>query len=75
MVVVRSRHPDRRCRLDASQCRYDFAVAEQQLGQMLYMDTDLPLERNQSCITCHAVQPVGASAVGETKAVAGLVDP
>lgn len=39
------------------------------------MDTDLPLERNQSCITCHAVQPVGASAVGETKAVAGLVDP
>ena len=56
-------------------CNASALDAEQQLGQMLYMDTNLSLERNQSCNTCHALQPVGASALDETKAVAGLVDP
>ncbi len=56
-------------------CNASALDAEQQLGQMLYMDSNLSLERNQSCNTCHALQPAGASAVGETKAAAGLVDP
>lgn len=49
--------------------------AEQQLGQLLYVDTNLSLQRNQSCNSCHSLQPVGASAVDETNAAAGLVDP
>ena len=48
---------------------------EQLLGQMLYMDTNLSLHRNQSCNSCHAVQPVTPK--GETKPLpaAGFVDP
>ena len=48
---------------------------EQLLGQMLYMDMNLSLNRNQSCDSCHSLQPVGASAEGGLKAAVGFVDP
>ncbi len=48
---------------------------EQQLGRMLYLDPNLSLHRNQSCNTCHALQP--ATVIGETQAppTPGFVDP
>ena len=49
--------------------------AEQRLGQMLYMDPNLSLQRNQSCNSCHAVQPVSVAGATEMSSVAGFVDP
>ena len=48
--------------------------AEQQLGRMLYMDPNLSLHRNQSCNTCHALQP-GLDTEGRMLPVSGFVDP
>ncbi len=42
--------------------------AEQALGRMLYLDVNLSLERNQSCNSCHAIEPVEGR-------IAGFVDP
>lgn len=48
---------------------------EQLLGQMLYLDTNLSLQRNQSCNSCHDIQAV--TPAGQTKPLpaAGFVDP
>lgn len=49
--------------------------AQQLLGKLLYMDVNLSLHRNQSCNTCHAVQPVPRS--GDISAIQAVsfVDP
>ncbi|MGB5567922.1 MAG: cytochrome c peroxidase [Sedimenticolaceae bacterium] len=48
---------------------------EQQLGQMLYMDTNLSLHRNQSCNSCHAIQPVTPQGQSTPFSAPGFVDP
>ena len=48
---------------------------EQQLGQMLYMDTNLSLHRNQSCNSCHDIQPVTPTGQTDPLPAAGFVDP
>ena len=48
---------------------------EQQLGQMLYMDTNLSLQRNQSCNSCHDIQPVTPKGESKPLPAAGFVDP
>lgn len=48
---------------------------EQLLGQMLYMDTDLSLHRNQSCNSCHDIQPVTPRGQSEALPSAGFIDP
>lgn len=48
---------------------------EQRLGQMLYMDTNLSLQRNQSCNTCHAMQAVTPAGQTNPLPAAGFVDP
>ena len=50
-------------------------TAEQQLGQMLYMDTNLSSKRNQSCNSCHAILPVTPAGQAEPLPAAGFVDP
>ena len=42
---------------------------EQQLGEVLYKDKNLSLNRNQSCESCHALKP----SISATKSVNGLV--
>jgi cytochrome c peroxidase len=49
--------------------------AEQRLGQALYMDVNLSLHRNQSCNSCHAMQPVVAEKTAGLVPVAAFVDP
>ena len=46
---------------------------EQQLGRLLYEDKELSLNRNQSCASCHSLQPVGGNRVKSL--VPGFVDP
>ena len=48
---------------------------EQRLGQMLYMDTNLSLHRNQSCNSCHDIQPVTPKGQKTPLPSAGFVDP
>ena len=48
---------------------------EQQLGRMLYTDVNLSLERNQSCNSCHALQPVSRAGQSAALPVAVFVDP
>jgi cytochrome c peroxidase len=48
---------------------------EQQLGQMLYLDTNLSLQRNQSCNSCHDIQPATPAGQSEPLPAAGFVDP
>ncbi len=48
---------------------------EQVLGQMLYMDANLSLQRNQSCNSCHAIQPVTPAGSSNPLPAAGFVDP
>ena len=48
---------------------------EQQLGQMLYMNTNLSLQRNQSCNSCHAIQAVTPKGRAEPLPSPGFVDP
>ena len=48
---------------------------EQRLGQMLYMDTNLSLHRNQSCNSCHDIQPVTPKGQKTALPSAGFVDP
>jgi len=50
-------------------------TSEQQLGQMLYVDTNLSLQRNQSCNSCHDIQPVTPAGHSESLPAAGFVDP
>jgi cytochrome c peroxidase len=45
---------------------------EQALGRMLYLDPNLALHRNQSCATCHGLEPVAG---GGRPPAAGFVDP
>ena len=42
---------------------------------MLYMDTNLSLQRNQSCNSCHDIQPVTPAGKSEPLPAAGFVDP
>lgn len=47
---------------------------EQQLGERLFSDRNLSLNKNQSCATCHSLTPAhGKSLI--TKIVPGFVDP
>lgn len=48
---------------------------EQVLGQMLYMDANLSLERNQSCNSCHAIQPATPAGGSGPFPAPGFVDP
>ena len=48
---------------------------EQLLGQMLYMDANLSLQRNQSCNSCHAIQAVTPAGAADPLPSAGFVDP
>ena len=48
---------------------------EQQLGRMLYMDVNLSLQRNQSCNSCHPVQPTPGAGHPAARSVTGFVDP
>ena len=50
----------------------DTLTAEQQLGQMLYMDPNLSLHRNQSCNSCHTIEPTDRSGMPRA---AAFVDP
>ena len=47
---------------------------EQQLGERLYSDKNLSLNRNQSCASCHSLKPAYAKQ-RQTKLVPGFVDP
>jgi len=47
---------------------------EQQLGEKLYNDKNLSLNRNQSCASCHSLEPANAR-FRLTKRVPGFVDP
>jgi cytochrome c peroxidase len=50
--------------------------AEQMLGQSLYMDVNLSLQRNQSCNSCHAIQAVAPDGLAAAlPPVPGFVDP
>lgn len=46
----------------------------QHLGKFLFQDKNLSLNRNQSCASCHSLQPVGGNDLA-SKAVPGFVDP
>jgi len=48
--------------------------SEQQLGELLYTDTNLSTNRNQSCATCHDLNPVTDPISGK-KTAPGFVDP
>ncbi len=45
---------------------------EQALGELLYRDPNLSLNRNQSCATCHSLEPVAGAGLPPA---AGFVDP
>lgn len=60
------------CLVQTSQVDSAALTDEQRLGQVLYMDANLSLNRNQSCNSCHAMQPVDMAG---QPAVAGFVDP
>lgn len=47
---------------------------EQQLGERLFSDTNLSLNKNQSCASCHSINPARAKSL-VTKLVPGFVDP
>lgn len=47
--------------------------AEQQLGSLLFQDKNLSLKRNQSCASCHALNPVKVKK--SRTSAAGFVDP
>jgi len=55
--------------------RSEVLTPEQLLGQMLYMDTNLSLHRNQSCNSCHDIQPVTPKGESKPLPSAGFVDP
>jgi cytochrome c peroxidase len=46
----------------------------QQLGSILFQDKNLSLNRNQSCASCHSLQPAGDNNLA-SKVVPGFVDP
>lgn len=46
----------------------------QQLGKFLFQDKNLSLNRNQSCASCHSLQPAGGNNLA-SKMVPGFVDP
>ena len=46
----------------------------QQLGKFLFQDKNLSLNRNQSCASCHSLQPAGGNGLA-SKVVPGFVDP
>ena len=46
----------------------------QHLGKFLFQDKNLSLNKNQSCASCHSLQPVGGNDLA-SKAVPGFVDP
>jgi cytochrome c peroxidase len=49
---------------------------EQALGRTLFQDTNLSLNRNQACATCHALEPVfPEGAGGSDPTTPGFVDP
>jgi len=48
---------------------------EQQLGQTLYMDRDLSRNRNQSCATCHSLEPAHDLLTRKKLPSPGFVDP
>ena len=48
--------------------------AEQQLGEALFKDKNLSFNHNQSCETCHSLNPI-PSLKGVQGIVAGFVDP
>ena len=48
---------------------------EQQLGRMLYTDVNLSLQRNQSCNSCHPLQPMPRARHLAARSVTGFVDP
>lgn len=47
---------------------------EQQLGERLFQDKNLSLNKNQACSSCHSLQPARAMSL-VTKWVPGFVDP
>ena len=47
---------------------------EQQLGERLFSDKNLSLNKNQSCASCHSLSPAHANSL-VTNLVAGFVDP
>lgn len=48
---------------------------EQSLGSILYNDKNLSLLRNQSCASCHSLQPAKDPITHKPLAAAGFVDP
>lgn len=51
-------------------------TTEQQLGDQLFNDKNLSLNRNQSCASCHSLNPAHATARDrQTNQVPGFVDP
>ncbi|MCK9606198.1 MAG: c-type cytochrome [Methylomonas sp.] len=50
-----------------------FLNAEQQLGERLFSDTNLSLNKNQACASCHSLSPARAASY-LTKRVPGFVD-
>jgi cytochrome c peroxidase len=53
----------------------DVRATEQQLGQILYLDTNLSLHCNQSCNSCHDIQPVRLQGQPAALPAVGFVDP
>lgn len=51
-----------------------FLSAEQQLGERLFSDKNLSLNKNQSCASCHSLSPAHAKSL-VTRLVPGFVDP
>ncbi|MDD2737518.1 MAG: cytochrome c peroxidase [Methylomonas lenta] len=49
-------------------------TAEQQLGERLFSDENLSLNKNQACASCHSLSPAHAKSL-VTKLVPGFVDP
>lgn len=50
-----------------------FLNAEQQLGERLFSDKNLSLNKNQACASCHSLSPARAK-FSQTKRVPGFVD-
>jgi cytochrome c peroxidase len=48
--------------------------SEQQLGERLFSDKNLSLNKNQACASCHSLSPAHAKST-VSKLVAGFVDP
>lgn len=51
----------------------DLLNNEQQLGQLLFEDNQLSINQNQSCSSCHSLQPSGHNRIDSQ--VPGFVDP